>query len=78
MEGMRRRPPVCLRPPSFCSSMSIFSVQPMMGWMPFSAIVIREFERAEEVAGVGDGHRRHVRVLRQHGQRLDLQRAFRQ
>ena len=34
---------------------------------------LRELERTEEVAGVGDRHRRHLGVLRQAGERLDLE-----
>ena len=35
-----------------------------------------EFERTEQVAGVGDRHRRHPGVLRQTGERLDLKGAL--
>ena len=40
--------------------------------------LFREFERTEEVVGVGDGERRHVVGLGELRQRLDRQRPFAQ
>jgi hypothetical protein len=38
--------------------------------------VLREFERAEQVVAVGDGDRRHPRLLGQRDDLVDLVRAF--
>src|SRR3954453_11663366 len=36
----------------------------------------REYQRAEQVAGIGDGDRRHILLLAELDQLLDLDRSF--
>ena len=50
----------------------------MIGWMPASASVFGEFERAEQIVGVGQRERRRTVGSGERGELLDGQRAFEQ
>ena len=48
----------------------------MIGWMPYAGELLGEFQRAEEVVGVGQRHGRHAVGLGEVGDLADLHRAF--
>ena len=52
--------------------------QPMIGCTPLRRAGLAELQRAEQVAGVGDRHRRHRRLARERGDLVRLDRAFAQ
>ena len=79
------------RPAAFCASRTSgsgarrglsarvsASWQPMIGCTPFADAGLAELQRAEQVGGVGDRHRRHAALARQGRELVRLDRAFAQ